>query len=275
MYGLVHSLSMQKYPENLHFVEEQTISGIPAEAAQSCHFQSQIALAGAAAVDRAFEEMLAKLDHPTLRREVTAEARTAAESVKARCADQGNHLASVEFRLRVVFIDFEEEEEEPDSEEETGSDLELDEESWSRGNSGGGDWLHGHDAAVLGDEDDDSGGGQFSARAYDGAFEREGGRSDGALLLSGFEARGDGPELGEQHELTPRDMRRLVRLAFSGGDVEGDEGYRRAVDGGEPVLSRVARAVMLDQGMRSARPPQQQQPAASTRGMPPRMRTGW
>ncbi|KAG2540699.1 uncharacterized protein LOC120691011 [Panicum virgatum] len=227
-------------------------------------------LRDAAAVDRAFEELLAGLDHPTLRPEVAPEAREAAARVRARCAEEGDRLGGVEFRVRIVFVDsFDEDEEsalEPDS-EETGSDLELDEESWNRGKSDGGEWGHGHDPAVLGDD----GGVQFSARPFDGALARAGGPSDGTLLLSGFEARADGPEPGDQHELTPRDVQRLVRLAFSGGDMEGDEGYRRAVDGGTPV-SRVARAVMLDQGLRSAT---QQQRPASTRGMPPRMRTGW
>ncbi|OEL16813.1 hypothetical protein BAE44_0022164 [Dichanthelium oligosanthes] len=220
----------------------------------------------AAAVDRAFEELLAGLDHPTLRVEVAPEAREAAARVRARCAEEeGDRLGGVEFRLRVVFVDS------FDDEEETGSDLELDEESWERGRSDE------QDPAALSDDDDGGGGGgnQFSARPYDGALAREGGPSDATLLLSGFEARADGPELTDQHELTSRDLQRLVRLAFSGGDVEGDEGYQRAVDGGTPV-SRVARAVMLDQGLRSARPQQQQeQQPESTRGMPPRMRTGW
>ncbi|RLN15698.1 uncharacterized protein C2845_PM02G25910 [Panicum miliaceum] len=229
-------------------------------------------LRGAAAVDRAFDELLAGLDHPTLRPEVAPEARRAAECVRARCAEEGDRLGGVEFRLRVVFVEsFDEDEEsepEPDR-EETGSDLELDEESWSRGRSDGGDCRHGHDPAALCDDEDD-GGAQFSARPFDGAIARAGGPSDGTLLLSGFEARADGPEPGDQHELTSRDVQRLVRLAFSGGDVEGDEGYQRAVDGGTPV-SRVARAVIMDQGLRSAT----QRPASATGGMPPRMRTGW
>ena len=230
-------------------------------------------LRDAAAVDRAFEELLAGLDHPTLRPEVAPEAREAAARVRERCAEEGGQLGGVEFRLRILFVDSfdEEDEEEPELEpgsEETGSDLEFDEESWNRSKSDGGDWQHGHD---LGDDDGDDGCGQFSARPFDGALARAGGPSDGTLLLSGFEARADGPEPGDQHELTPRDVQRLVRLAFSGGDVEGDEGYQRAVDGGTPVSS-VARAVMLDQGLRSAT---QQQRPASTRGMPPRMRTGW
>ncbi|CAN6295078.1 unnamed protein product [Urochloa humidicola] len=237
--------------------------------------------AGAAAVDRAFEELLAGLDHPTLRREVAVEARAAAARVRARCAEEVDRLAGAEFRLRIVFVDdsFDEVEEyEPEPEpgyEEICSDLELDEEAWQRGRSSdGGDWRHEHvDPAVLAGDDEDGGGCQFTARPFDGALAREGGPpSDGALLLSGFEARADGPEL------TPRDLQRLVRLAFSGGDVEGDEGYQRAVDAGAPV-SRAARAVMLDQGLRSTRRRRQQQQqlsaSSSTSGMPPWMRTGF
>ncbi|CAL4939438.1 unnamed protein product [Urochloa decumbens] len=243
----------------------------------ACRVPAAELRAGEAAVDRAFEQLLAGLDHPTLRREVAVEARAAAARVRARCAEEGHRLAGAEIRLRIVFVDdsFDEEEEEPGCEEEICSDLELDEESWQQGRLDGGDWRHEHDdQAVLAGDDEDGGGGQFTARPFDGALAREGGPSDGALLLSGFEARADGPELGDQHELTPRDVQRLVRLAFSGGDVEGDEGYQRAVDAGAPV-SPAARAVMLDQGLRSTRPPQQQQQqSASTRGMPPRMRTG-
>ena len=53
------------------------------------------------------------------------------------------------------------------------------------GRSDGGDWRHGHNPAVFGDDD----GGQFSARSFDGAVGRAGGPSDGMLLLSGFKAR--------------------------------------------------------------------------------------
>nr|TKV96055.1 hypothetical protein SEVIR_9G404400v2 [Setaria viridis] len=91
-------------------------------------------LRGAAAVDRAFEDLLTGLDHPTLRREVAPEAREAAARVRARCAEEGDDgLGSAEFCLRVVLVDSFDDEDEPDCEEETGSDLELDEESWSRG----------------------------------------------------------------------------------------------------------------------------------------------
>ncbi|KAL6649946.1 hypothetical protein ACP70R_014170 [Stipagrostis hirtigluma subsp. patula] len=260
----------------------------------------EAAAAAAAAVDRAFDELVARLDHPTLRPEVAPEAREAAARVRARCAEEGTRLAAlggVEFRLRVVFVDtFDEEESdpEPDGEEETGSDLEFDEASWERGGSDDdSQWQYEHDHAVLtGDDDDASGGdsqwqyehdeavftgdddaagddGQFSARPFAGALAREGGPSDGTLLLSGFEARSDGPELGEQHELTPRDTQRLVRLALGGGDMEGDEAYQRALAGGAPV-SRASRAAMLDQALRSAAPQQKPTPTSL-----PRMRTGW
>ncbi|RLM93112.1 uncharacterized protein C2845_PM08G20890 [Panicum miliaceum] len=87
-------------------------------------------LRGAAAVDRAFEELLAGLDHQTLHPEVAPE---------TRCAEEGDRLDGVEFLLRVVFVDsFEEDDEESEPEpdnEETESDMELDEESWNRGRS--------------------------------------------------------------------------------------------------------------------------------------------
>ncbi|XP_004986984.1 uncharacterized protein LOC101779748 [Setaria italica] len=260
--------------------------------------------AAAAAVDRAFEALVSRLDHPTLIPEVAPEARKAATQVQAMCAEReiGAALAGVEFRLRLVFLDPLEDESEPDSEddeeEEVGSDLEFDDECWERGRLDDGDtgyedahvvpsdddgalvqsqpdggaWRYEHGHAALNDDDDDEdGGGQFSARPFDGALAREVEPSDGTLLLSGFEARADGPEPGEQHELTPRDVRRLVRLAFSGGDVEGDEAYQRALASGEPV-SPATRAAMLDRALRSAgRRPL----APSPSGMPPRMRTGW
>ncbi|KAL6902103.1 hypothetical protein ACP4OV_004979 [Aristida adscensionis] len=227
----------------------------------------QGAAAAAAAVDRAFEALVAGLDHPTLRPEVAPAAREAAARVRARCAEgvgePGALLGGgVEFRLRVVFVDAfddeEEEEEESDPEpdggdEEAGSDLEFDEAAWESGAS------HLRCEPVLaagGDEDS-----QFSARPFGGAVAGEG----GAALLSGFEARAEGPELGDQHELTARDTQRLVRLALGGGDMEGDEAYQRALGGGAPV-SRVSRAVMLHQALRSAT--QQQQPPPPTSSPP-------
>jgi hypothetical protein len=40
-----------------------------------------------------------------------------------------------------------------------------------------------------------------------------------------------------------RDVKRLERLAFHGGDVESDDAYQQAPDGA--VLARVKQAVML------------------------------
>lgn len=78
------------------------------------------------------------------------------------------------------------------------------------------------DGVLISDEDDDEYG------VYGGggcAMAREGGPSGGALLLSGFAARSDGAELDDddQLEVTPRDVRRLVRMALDGEDVERDE----------------------------------------------------
>lgn len=219
----------------------------------------------AAAVDRAFEDLVGRLEHPTLRPEVAPSAREATARVRARYAEEGAQLSGVKFRLCVEFVNsFKTDSEEP------GSDLELDEESWAHGWRSGSDCQYDQDPAALISDDED--GAQFSARPYDGALAREGGPSDGTLLLSGFQAHSDGPELADQHELTPRDVQRLVRLAFDGGDVDSDDAYQRALDGGAPV-SRVTRAVVLDQGLRSATARQQQPTPPS--GMPPRMRTGW
>lgn len=137
---------------------------------------------------------------------------------------EGAQLSGVEFRLCVEFVNSFK----TDS-EETGSDLELDEESWAHGWRSGSDCQYDQDPAALISDDED--GAQFSARPYDGALAREGGPSDGTLLLSGFQARSDGPELADQHELTPRDVQRLVRLAFDGGDVDSDDAYQRALAG--------------------------------------------
>lgn len=172
----------------------------------------------AAAVDRAFEDLVARLEHPTLRPEVATSARDAAARVRARYAEEGAQLSGVEFVNSFK----------TDS-EETGSDLELDEESWAHGWRSGSDCQYDQDPAALISDDED--GAQFSARPYDGALAREGGPSDGTLLLSGFQARSDGPELADQHELTPRDVQRLVRLAFDGGDVDSDDAYQRALAG--------------------------------------------
>ncbi|CAN6300887.1 unnamed protein product [Urochloa humidicola] len=259
---------------------------------------------GAAAVGRAFETLVSRLDHPTLIPAVAPEARKAAAHVRALCAAvQGGITAGAEFRLRIVFVDPLEDESEPkpeedEDEEEVGTDLELDDECWELGrfddgvggdtpyehvapsdgdgetqSEAGGAWRYedGH-AALSDDEDGDAGGSQFTARPFGGALlAREGGGpSDGTLLLSGFEARADGPDPDDQHELTPRDVRRLVRLAFGGGDVEGDEAYQRALASSEPV-SAGTRAAMVDRALRSAG---RRAPAA--KGVPPgRMRTGF
>ncbi|CAN6295079.1 unnamed protein product [Urochloa humidicola] len=275
---------------------------------------------GAAAVGRAFEALVPKLDHPTLIPAVAPEARKAAAHVRAVCAAArggitgGGDLAGAEFRLRLVFVDPIEDESEPETEdedkEEVGSDLELDAECWERGrfddgvggnkrcensqfiapsdgggalvqrggesqSEAGGAWRYEDGHAGLSDDDDDEDGGgagsQFTVRPFDGALARAGGPSDGTLLLSGFEACADGPEPDDQHELTPRDLQRLVRLAFGGGDVEADEAYQRALASGEPV-SPGTRAEMVDRALRSAG---RRAPVASGMMPPGRMRTGF
>ncbi|CAN6312733.1 unnamed protein product [Urochloa humidicola] len=273
---------------------------------------------GAAAVGRAFDALVSRLDHPTLIPAVAPEARKAAAHVRAVCAERGitagGDLAGAEFRLRLVFVDPLEDESEPETEdeeeEEVGSDLELDAECWERGrfddgvggdkrcensqfiapsdgggalvqrggesqSDAGGAWRYEDGHAGLSDDDDDEDGGgvgsQFTVRPFDGALARAGGPSDGTLLLSGFEARADGPEPDDQHELTPRDLQRLVRLAFGGGDVEADEAYQRALASGEPV-SPGTRAAMVDRALRSAG---RRAPVASGMMPPGRMRTGF
>ncbi|CAN6289429.1 unnamed protein product [Urochloa humidicola] len=178
---------------------------------------------GAAAVaGRAFEALVSRLDHPTLIPAVAPEARKAAACAARGGITGGGDLAGVEFRLRLVFFDPLEDESETESEEdeeEIGSDLELDDECWERGMTesdgggdtpyehgqfiaasdgdgesqliGGGAWRYEHehgDAALSDDNDEDGGGGgcQFTARPFGGAMAREGGPSDGTLLLSGY-----------------------------------------------------------------------------------------
>ncbi|KAM3401085.1 hypothetical protein ACQJBY_005717 [Aegilops geniculata] len=207
------------------------------------------------AADRAFAGLVSRLDNPTLRPEVAAEARRAAERVGARHGAVGG-LAGVEFRLRVVFVD-DDVSEEPaasDDEDESGSDMEFGEFDLSGARS-----LHGQRAVIAyedDDDDEDGCGAQFTVRPY-----RAG---EGAnLLLSGFEARSDGPELTEQHELTSHDMHRLVHLALEGGaSMEDDEAYQRALAGGTAV-SRASRAAMVDQALQSTSHHQQQQRSKS------------
>lgn len=182
----------------------------------------------AAAVDRAFEDLVARLEHPTLRPEVATSARDAAARVRARYAEEVKRGLSSAASSSASVSSSSTRSIKTDS-EETGSDLELDEESWAHGWRSGSDCQYDQDPAALISDDED--GAQFSARPYDGALAREGGPSDGTLLLSGFQARSDGPELADQHELTPRDVQRLVRLAFDGGDVDSDDAYQRALAG--------------------------------------------
>uniref|UniRef100_A0A0D9VU41 Uncharacterized protein n=1 Tax=Leersia perrieri TaxID=77586 RepID=A0A0D9VU41_9ORYZ len=188
---------------------------------------------GAVAAERAFGGMVAGLEHPTLRMELEKEIPKAAARVRARCEGRPeDEIAGLQFRLLVVLVA-------PDDEDETGSDMDFSDVAHLR-SSGWGDG--------DGDDDDGAGGGsssQFTARPYGGAMAREGGPSDGTLLLSGFVARSDGPEMDDQLELTPRDIRRLVRMALEGYDIEGDEGYQRAIDGGTPEsLGAVLRAAL-------------------------------
>uniref|UniRef100_A0ACD5W158 Uncharacterized protein n=1 Tax=Avena sativa TaxID=4498 RepID=A0ACD5W158_AVESA len=212
------------------------------------------------AVDRAFGDLVSRLDNPMLRPEVATEAREAAARVQARC-DAAEQLGGLEFRLRVMFIDAfgPEEEEDNDDDDESGSDMEFGEFDLSGARN-----LQGQQTGAGyeddDDDDDDGCGAQFSVRPYRaGAVARE----KRNLLLSGFEARSDGPELTEQHELTSYDMRRLVNLALEGGgSMEDDEAYQRAMAGGTPV-SRASRAAIVDQALQSANQHQQQSQSPS------------
>ncbi|KAM3311071.1 hypothetical protein ACQJBY_031624 [Aegilops geniculata] len=232
------------------------------------------------AAERAFKELVARIDNPALRPEVAAETAAAAERVRARCgADDRDGLRGVEFRLRVVFIDDASEAEEEDD-DESGSDMEFGEFDLSGARS-----LRGQQTAAgydydydyeEDDEDEDGCGAQFTVRPYRGALARAGGGAPSSLLLSGFEARSDGPELTEEHEVTSYDIQRVVRRALGGGgSVEDDEAYRRALDGGAPV-SPASRAAMVGHALQSARQQQQQQQQRSKSPRPifP-MRTGF
>ncbi|CAM0876059.1 unnamed protein product [Alopecurus aequalis] len=216
------------------------------------------------AADRAFKDLVARIVDPTLRPEVAAEVRAAALRVQERCGEEHDELCGVEFRLRVMFVDdaCEEEEslsdsEEDDDDDESGSDMEFGEFDLSGARS-----LQGQrsvDGYEYDDDDDDEDGcgAQFSVRPYRGGLVREG---EMTQLLSGFEARSDGPELTEQDELTSYDIQHVVRKALAGGgSVEDDEAYQRALAGGTTV-SRASRAAMVDQALQSTRQQQQLKP---------------
>ncbi|CAM0876060.1 unnamed protein product [Alopecurus aequalis] len=214
------------------------------------------------AADRAFQDLVARIGDPTLRPEVAAQITAAASRVRERCGEEHDELCGVEFRLRVMFVDdaCEEEKSVSDSEDdgdESGSNMEFGEFDLSGGRS-----LQGLQS-VAGyeydddDDDEDGCGAQFSVRPYRGALVREG---EMTQLLSGFEARSDGPELTEQDELTSYDIQHVVRKALDGGgSVEDDEAYQRALAGGTTV-SRASRAAMVDQALQSTRQQQQLKP---------------
>ncbi|PNT77411.1 hypothetical protein BRADI_1g62200v3 [Brachypodium distachyon] len=220
------------------------------------------------AADRAFGELVARLDNPMLRPDVTAATKAAAGLVRARCGDSAavDGLSGMEFRLRVTFIDASDEPASDEDEDESGSDMEFGEFDLS-----GARTLHSQtfagDDYEDDDDDEDGCGAQFSVRPYQGGFARAAGGFGGSrdrtsLLLSGFEARSDGPELTDQHELTSWDMQRVVRLALDDdGSLEDDEAYQRALAGGTP-MSRASRAAMLGQALQSVRQPQSKSPSA-------------
>ena len=157
----------------------------------------RVPLRGQGAADRAIGDLVDRLDNPMLRLEVATEARRAAARVQARCdAAEELGLGGVEFRLRVVFIDaFGESAPQEEDDEESGSDMEFGEFDLS-----GARTLQLQDDQQTGagyeidDDDEDGCGAQFSVRPYRGGALA---RQEGNLLLSGFEARSDGPELTE------------------------------------------------------------------------------
>uniref|UniRef100_A0A0D9UZ84 Uncharacterized protein n=1 Tax=Leersia perrieri TaxID=77586 RepID=A0A0D9UZ84_9ORYZ len=87
----------------------------------------------------------------------------------------------------------------------------------------------------------------------------------------------DGPEMDDegQQDLTSLDVSRLVRVALDEGDVEGEEAYRRAMDGaaggggGGAAVSPGSLAAVLDMALESVR---QNAPRG---GVVRRMRTGF
>ncbi|KAK3151639.1 hypothetical protein QOZ80_3AG0248500 [Eleusine coracana subsp. coracana] len=238
--------------------------------AVSCHVPVCEVRDREAAADDVFRFLVAKIDDPVLRLEVVRDAEKAVAHVRVRCAaaaaaaaededdDEEEKLLDVEFRLLVVLDSDESEAEEAEEEEEIGSDLESDDECWQRGASDGEHWQNVNDDdhqvgdTSAGDQQ------QFAARQYD---------HQAAGIRDGYEVSSDGPEFFDQHELTARDLSRLLRIAFNGGDVESDEAYKRAFHGNARV-SRVSMAAISDTAFAST--DQKRQPRPITR-----MRTGF
>ncbi|KQK21652.1 hypothetical protein BRADI_1g62191v3 [Brachypodium distachyon] len=114
--------------------------------------------------ERAFGELVASINNPMLRPEVTAAAKAAAARVRARCGDSAavDELSSTGFLLRVMFIDAWDE----------SSDGEFGE--FARSGMFIGMW---EDDDEVQDDDDDGSGVHFSVRQYNGGFARDGGGS--------------------------------------------------------------------------------------------------
>ena len=162
--------------------------------------------------------------------------------------------------------DWASEEEEEDYDDESGSDMEFGEFDLS----GARNLRHQQTLAGYREDDDDA---QFSVRPYHGGGAIAG--EMGNLQLLGFEARSDGPELTDQHEVTSHDMRHLVHLALEGGEnesVEGDEAYQRALAAGTPV-SRALRADMVGHALQQSANQQKQRSKPPSQIFP--MRTGY